>query len=137
MNRTEFKKPNGDVYLVAERMPGNDYILAQWTGRQTLDTVMEGGSHYIKMLRQMPCPKLLNSHKELIGPWDIANDWIVEHWTPKVRALGLRYMAQVLAPGVYGQMSFHQLHQRIDDFFEIKMFENEEAAKEWLLQLPS
>lgn len=137
MNKKELRKPNGDVYLVAERMPGNTYILAQWTGRQNLATVKEGGNYYIEMMEQEPCAKLLNSHKELVGPWDIANDWIVQEWTPKVRALGLRYMAQVLAYGVYGQMSFYQLHQRIDDQFEIKMFENEEAARDWLLQLPA
>jgi hypothetical protein len=45
-------------------------------------------------------------------------------------------MAQVLAPGVYGQMSFHQLHQRIGNDFEIRMFETEPEAKEWLMSLP-
>ena len=135
--RKELTKPNGDVFLLAERMLGNTYIFARWTGRQTLETVREGGNYYLEMIKQQPCDKLLNSHTELIGPWDIANDWIVQEWTPKVRALGLRYMAQVLAPGVYGRMSFHQLHQRIDDDFEIKMFEDEESAREWLLQLSS
>jgi hypothetical protein len=45
-------------------------------------------------------------------------------------------MAQVLAPGVYGQMSFHQLHQRIDNQFEIRMFHDLPSAHHWLLQLP-
>ena len=136
MDKTELRKANGDVFLVAERMPDNAYILAHWVGLQTLETVRQGGTYYIEMLKKQPCAKLLNSHEELIGPWNIANDWIVQEWTPKVQALGLHYMAQVLAPGVYGQMSFHQLHQRISDKWEIKMFENEVSAREWLLALP-
>jgi hypothetical protein len=132
----ELKKANGDVFLVVERMPDNAYILAHWIGLQTLETVMQGGNYYTDMIKKQPCTKLLNSHEELIGPWNIANDWIVKEWTPKVQSLGLRYMAQVLAPGVYGQLSFHQLHQRISDKWEIKMFDKEAAAREWLLSLP-
>ncbi|WP_026463898.1 hypothetical protein [Adhaeribacter aquaticus] len=136
-SRVELKKPNGDVYLQIERMSDNEYILAHWVGRQTLETVKEGGSYYAKMMEKLPCEKLLNSHEELIGPWDVANDWITQEWTPKVRALGLHYLAQVLAPGIYGQMSFHQLHERIDNHFEIYLFNDERSAKEWLLSLPN
>ncbi|RDC65021.1 hypothetical protein [Adhaeribacter pallidiroseus] len=135
-DKTELKKANGDVFLIAERMPDNSYVLAQWIGLQNIETVMQGGNYYIELLQKQPCPKLLNSHAELIGPWNVANDWIVQAWTPRVRALGLRYMAQVLAPGVYGQMSFHQLHQRISNVWEIKMFDDEPSAQDWLLSVP-
>ncbi|MFB9864771.1 hypothetical protein [Rufibacter immobilis] len=135
MTKAELKKPNGDVFLVAERAADNSYIHAQWVGIQSLDTVMEGGTFYIEMLKQQPCPRLLNDHKELIGPWDIANNWIVQFWTPKVMELGLQYMGQVLAPGIYGKMSFHQLHQRISDQFQIKMFEDVPTAMDWLLRV--
>ncbi len=135
MTKVELKKPNGDVFLIAERMPDNLYIHAQWIGIQTLDTVMQGGSHYIKMLQEQPCSRLLNNHKELIGPWEVANDWIVSFWTPKVMELGLQYMSQVLAPGIYGKMSFHHLHQHIGDKFQIKMFEDVPPALDWLLNV--
>jgi hypothetical protein len=135
MERTELRRADGEVFLVVERAADNGYILAHWIARQTLATVQQGGTYYERMLEEQPCPKLLNSHAELIGPWDIANDWIVSAWTPRVRALGLHYLAQVLAPGIYGQMSFHQLHQKIDDQFEIKLFDDEVSAQEWLESL--
>ncbi|GAA4300324.1 hypothetical protein [Nibribacter koreensis] len=130
----ELKKPNGDTFLIAERAEDNAYIHARWMGIQTLETVKEGGAFYVNMLKEKPCARLLNNHKELIGPWDVANDWITKEWTPLVMQLGLKYMSQVLAPGIYGQMSFHQLHQQIGDQFEIKMFDEEKPALEWLLQ---
>ncbi|WP_170252645.1 hypothetical protein [Adhaeribacter aerolatus] len=46
MERTELKKASGDVFLVAERMPNNTYILAHWIGLQTLETVKAGGTFY-------------------------------------------------------------------------------------------
>ncbi|QCR21204.1 hypothetical protein [Pontibacter sp. SGAir0037] len=135
MTKIELTKANGDIFLVLEREENNQFICARWTGVQSLETVQKGGTAYLDMIRQQPCPKLLNSHRELIGPWDIANDWITSYWTPTAVSLGLQYMAQVLAPGVYGKMSFHQLHQRIDNFMEIKMFEEEEPAHQWLLTI--
>lgn len=133
----ELKNNNDDVFLILKRMPDNSYILAHWIGRQNLDSVMKGGNAYVQMITEKPCSKLLNSNEELIGPWDIANDWILQEWTPRVMRWGLHYLAHVLAPGVYGQMSFQQLHQRIEDKFEIKMFETEAEAEKWLLDLPA
>ena|SRR6478736_3584915 len=135
MLRTELRKANGDVFLIAERMPDNSYIHARWIGVQSLETVMRGGELYINMLLENPCEKLLNDHSELIGPWLVATDWIAQEWTPKVRALGLKYMAQVLAPGIYGQLSFHELHQRIDHDFSITMFDDAFSAQHWLSEL--
>ncbi|NDK56282.1 hypothetical protein [Pontibacter fetidus] len=136
MPRIDLRKENGDVFCSFERMPDNAYTYALWQGRQTIDTVKKGGNFFVDRMREQSCSKLLNSHKELIGPWDMANDWITTEWTPKVIELGLRYMAQVLAPGIYGQTSFHLLHQRIGDLFEIKMFDDEASASAWLLSLP-
>ncbi|MBC5992525.1 hypothetical protein [Pontibacter cellulosilyticus] len=133
--KIEFTKANGDIYAILERAPDNAYLFARWTGIQTMETIQEGGKVYLDVMQQYPASKLLNSHKELIGPWDFANEWISQVWTPKAVELGMRYMAQVLAPGVYGQMSFHQLHQRIGNLLEVKMFDNEESAKEWLLSV--
>ncbi len=137
MGQVVFKKANGDVFLIAERMPDNAFIHARWIGVQTLESIKQGGNHYLNMLREQPCSKLLNDHTELIGPWIMANDWISNEWTPKVRELGLAFMAQVMAPGIYGQMSFHDLHQRIENDLEIQMFEHEIPAREWLLEVNS
>jgi hypothetical protein len=73
MERTELRRADGEVFLIVERPADNSYILAHWIARQTLDTVRKGGTYYVRMLQKQPCSKLLNSHAELIGPWDIAN----------------------------------------------------------------
>lgn len=130
----EFTKPNGDLYGTLQRV-SDDYLFARWTGIQTIDTITEAGLVFLEEMRLDPNPKLLNSHTELIGPWDFANDWITQRWTPQAIELGMRYMAQVLAPGIYGQMSFHQLHQRIGNSLEIRLFETEEKASEWLMSV--
>jgi len=136
MPALEITKPNGDIFATLERMHHNAFLYAQWIGIQNLETIQKGGNTYLNFMREQPCSKLLNSHKELIGPWDVANDWIAGYWTPTAISLGLRYMAQVLAPGIYGQTSFHLLHQRIGDMLEIKLFDDVATAQQWLESLP-
>lgn len=137
MPALEITKPTGDIFATLERMPDNAYLYAQWIGIQNLDTMQKGWKAYLSILEDQPCSKLLNSHKELIGPWDVANDWIATVWAPAAVSLGLRHMAHVLAPGIYGQTSFHLLHHRISDMLEIKVFENVAAAQEWLESVPA
>ncbi|GAB3582395.1 hypothetical protein [Hymenobacter daeguensis] len=131
-----FRRPDGHIFLTATRDRANGWIHAQWTGIQTLETIRAGGLAYIDMLKQEPCPKLLNDHRELIGRFTEANQWIAEVWTPRIMQAGLRYFAQVLAPGVFGQMSMQDLHLRISDQFEIKMFDQLAEAEAWLNSLP-
>jgi hypothetical protein len=130
------RRPDGHIYLTVSRDRENNWIYAHWTGIQTLDTVREGGLTYVQLLTQEPCPKLLNDHRELIGRFTEANEWIATVWTPLILQAGLRYFAQVLSPGIFGQLSMQDLHQRIGDHFEMRLFEDFDAAQAWLRSCP-
>ncbi|GAB3830468.1 hypothetical protein [Hymenobacter jeollabukensis] len=132
MSVIKFRRPDGHVYLTAERNRAEGWIHARWSGVQTLETVKEGGLAYVDMLREEPCAKLLNDHSELIGRFTEANEWVAQVWTPMILQAGLRYFAHVLSPGIFGQLSIEDLHQRIGDVFELKMFDDVEEAKQWL-----
>ena len=62
------------------------------------------------------------------------NCWIMAHW---IRLQSLETVKdQVLAPGIYEQLSFYQLHKRNNDKWKVKMFNDEARARNWLLILP-
>ncbi|MCC9168943.1 hypothetical protein [Pontibacter harenae] len=128
----ELKKANGDVFLEARRSHDNTYILVNWIGIQSLETIVMGGNHILSMLREKPCKGLLNSNRELIGPWDAGVNWLVHKWTPQAKSLGLTYFAHVLSPGIYGQWSFQALYSSLKEQLNIGPFDNEKAAEEWL-----
>ncbi|GAA4013611.1 hypothetical protein GCM10022408_28430 [Hymenobacter fastidiosus] len=130
------RRPDGHVYLMVERDPINNWVYARWTGIQTLATIQEGGLFYVDMLRQHPCARLLNDHRELIGRFTAANEWIATVWTPLILQAGLRYFAQVVSPGIFGQLSIQDLHQRIGDQFQMQLFPDVEAARTWLHSCP-
>ncbi len=134
MDKKELKKSNGDLFFEVERKGKNDYILVNWVGIQSIETIMMGANVLLNMLRQNTCTALLNSNKELIGPWDDGALFLGNRWAIQARNLGLLYFAHVLSPGIYGQRSFAQFEAPAQHHFQIKTFNSEIEAASWLSQ---
>ncbi|WP_026463866.1 hypothetical protein [Adhaeribacter aquaticus] len=130
------RKVFGEVFITIQRMPDNAFILAEWFGVQSVETVMQGGYRMLELIKEKPCSKLLNSNKNVIGSWDMALEWAQNEWTPQVRAAGLRYLAQVVPSSIYATMTIETLIQRINNDLEIRTFEDEAAAEAWLRSVP-
>lgn len=129
---TTLRRGDGSIYLTILYDQAEHWIHAQWFGRQTLGSVMDGGLTYLEMLRQTPCSKLLNDHRHLVGTFTEANDWIQQVWTPLIMAQGLRSIGQVISPDIFGQLSIEDLQHRISNQLDIYLFDNLDAAQNWL-----
>ncbi|AMM52345.1 hypothetical protein TH61_15710 [Rufibacter sp. DG15C] len=137
MQKKELKKANGDVYFEAERLPDNSYILINWIGTQTLESVVMGGNHVLAMLREKPCIAVINSNQELVGPWDVAVNYLANKWAPAAHALGLKYFAHIISPGIFGQRSFEQFEKSVLVPLTVKQFEGKPEAERWLSEQES
>ncbi|MGV3586938.1 MAG: hypothetical protein ACO1OF_08065 [Adhaeribacter sp.] len=133
MIKKELKKANGDIFFEAERKPDNAYIHVNWIGVQSIEMIMLGAKQLLHMLRAEACPAILNSNKELIGPWHDGALFLGSKWAPQAKNLGLVYFAHVLAPGVYGQSSFQQFYQFGQQYLQIETFTTDAEAEAWLL----
>ncbi|MBK0402717.1 hypothetical protein I5M27_06950 [Adhaeribacter sp. BT258] len=132
MEKKELKKANGDVFFEAMRAADNSYILVNWVGIQSLETIMLGANQLLQMLRHQPSLSILNSNKELIGPWDDGALFLGNTWAVKASILGVKNFAHVLAPGLYGKRSFQKFEQFAERYFTIETFESEVEAIQWL-----
>lgn len=133
--QVELRKVFGDVFFTARRIERGSILYAQWYGVQSVETVKEGACKLLEMIKEIPCNKLLNCNKNVVGSWDMALDWVENIWTPQMKAAGLRYVAQVFPTSIYATMSIESLIQRIDKEFEIRIFEHFEEAETWLLSI--
>lgn len=52
-----------------------------------------------------------------------------EHVDPQMKAAGLRYLPQVIPTSIYATLTIESLIQRIDEMFEIIIFEDDVAAE--------
>ncbi|HEX8328074.1 MAG TPA: hypothetical protein VF629_11080 [Hymenobacter sp.] len=130
---TTLRRGDGSTYLTLQYIQDGDWIHARWFGRQTLGSVMDGGLTYLELIRRQPCPRLLNDHRDLVGTFTEANEWIQQIWTPLTIAEGLRSIGQVVSPDIFGHLSIEDLQHRIGDKLDIYLFEEFDAALAWLL----
>ncbi|WP_266202460.1 hypothetical protein [Pontibacter kalidii] len=128
----ELRKANGDVFCEVRRTPDNSFVATNWIGLQSLETVMIGGKQTLAMLQEKSCKGFLNSNRELVGPWEIAVNWLIQKWVPQAKAHGVRYYAYVQGPGIYGRRSFNAFYELAKHELEIKVFSEESEAEAWL-----
>jgi hypothetical protein len=132
MNKKELRKANGDLFFEATRMADNSFILVNWIGIQSIETIMMGANQLLAMLRQQSCVSILNSNKELIGPWEDGALFMGSRWAGQARILGVLNFAHVIAPGIYGQRSFEKFQQLAKNNLHIETFKTDEEAAVWL-----
>ncbi|MBO2009475.1 hypothetical protein [Hymenobacter negativus] len=130
--RKELTNSLAKVYLTVEFDEANQWIYSNWIGALPTEKVIEGCLATIEMLQAHPCQRILNDNRAVIGSWSAANEWIAEHWTPQVLALGLQRFAHIVSPGIFGQASAAEMVTRANKQLEIRLFQDVELAKAWL-----
>ena len=122
------------VFLTIEFDAANQWVYNNWTGVLPTEKVIQGCQATIDFLRQNRCAHMLNDNRKIIGSWNSANDWIAANWMPQVLKLGLKRFAHIVSPGIFGQASAAEMVTRVGNQLEIRLFQDVEKAKEWLLE---
>jgi hypothetical protein len=128
----QFTNSFGKVFLTVHYDAHNQWIYNEWQGLLSTDAVMQGCVGVLEVLRQTKCPHMLNDNRAVVGSWNQANDWIAQEWMPQALAAGLTRFAHVVAPGIFGQASAEEMHQRVGNLFEMRLFEDLQHARQWL-----
>jgi len=134
MKNLEVKNQADNTFLFLEYDANNEWLYLNWIGYQTVDNVRKGVLEAIIMQRQYHFNKVLNDNRALIGPWEKANEWLEQVLVPEDQVLNLKYVAHVISPGIFGQLSIQNLQTRVANKIQIKLFEDINRAQEWLKQ---
>ncbi|MDB5262583.1 MAG: hypothetical protein JWQ14_1864, partial [Adhaeribacter sp.] len=105
---------------------------ANWIGYQNLNNIQKGLTEAIVFFRRYGYTKVLNDNRALIGPWDKANEWLHQILAPETSPIQIKYIAHIISPGIFGQLSVQDLQNRLLNKVEIKLFEDINRAQEWL-----
>ncbi|WP_026463196.1 hypothetical protein [Adhaeribacter aquaticus] len=126
------RKLDGGEFITIEYKSHEGWVYVNWIGLQSVETVKAGGEAMLEALKETGCSKFLNDNRELVGPWDKANDWVQTNWTPRMLEAGLKYLAFIVSHGRYGKLSAEDAHRRIGNKFEMKLFDSYDKATTWL-----
>ncbi len=112
----------------------HDWIYADWTGDQTLESVQDGALQMLECLRDERCHKVLNDNTRVTSMWADAAEWGGKEWFPAMTAAGLQYFAWVYSPNVYSRLSTDLTLQHTTRPV-VLAFDNLDMAAAWLRQM--
>lgn len=109
-----------------------NWIYSDWIGMHSLVTIQKAKGVVLEWFRETGATKYITDNSNVVGGWDTANDWLADVWTPKAVEAGMRYVAHIHAPGIYGKLSMKALQPRIENLITIQMFDDLSDAEDWL-----
>lgn len=112
----------------------NDWLHADWTGDQNLETVQTGALQMLQCLRDERCRKVLNDNTRVTSMWSDAAEWGGKEWFPAMTEAGLEYFAWVYSPNVFSRLSTDLTLQHTTRPV-VLTFDNVETAAAWLRQM--
>ena len=133
MDRFISKNEQGHVFYYAEYNREGNYVYSNWRGFIDVEQVKSGCNLGIEAIRAYSCPYLLNDNSHLYGPFQDANDWIIEDWAPRAVDAGLKFFAHIISPNLFVEASARDLESKFKTAsIKMKVFENKAAAIDWL-----
>ena len=111
------------------------WLYAHWIGPQTEETLEEGFTLLLEILREMESCKVLIDHSEMTGDWMGAADWVRSIWLPQSLQAGLQYLAWVHSSHLVAQAATEAvIHEPLP--VDIRLFHRLEEARAWLKEIP-
>jgi len=129
----ELRTSQGDVFIALSQQ--HDFLVAKWHGHITSEDIITAASAYLQLIREHPCPKLLNDKSEITGSWDEANDFLEFDWIPAVVDAGLQCIAHVYSRNMLSYWSEYELFLRAAPQLHIAHFTDTALAENWLASL--
>jgi hypothetical protein len=110
----------------------NQWILVDWIGYHTVDSVKSGCERMLEFLVQYKCHKVLNDNTNVTGIWSGASAWVGGDWLPRMSAAGLKYFAWVYSPSAFSRLSTDESLRNLSEKHIAQTFDDIQSAKAWL-----
>ena len=119
------------TYIIISFDKQNNWLVAEWSGIQTVKTIMEGGEMILKYLKDNNSNKVLNDNRKVVGTWTLASEWTTNVWMPSMIEAGLKHFAWIKAKHVFSRFSIDKVSAKSDKSI-VRITNTLEDAVEWL-----
>ncbi|ALI99478.1 hypothetical protein [Rufibacter tibetensis] len=124
-----------DTYISIAYHAEEQYVLADWIGFQTKQSVLDGCERIMETMQHFECSKVLNDNTNVEGIWSSAAEWVGSEWFPRMRLAGMKKFAWVYSPSMFSRLSTDKSLRFTYDTTGIEVFESMNEAKEWLISV--
>jgi len=109
----------------------NDWIYANWTGEQNLETVQAGAMTMLRMMKEQGSTKVLNDNRKVTSMWSDAAEWGGKTWFPAMQEAVLQYFAWIYSPNIYSRLSTDETLKHTSRPI-VATFDSIDTAANWL-----
>lgn len=132
----QLKRPDGSVYITISEDRINGWVFLDWEGRLELEQVKEGSEAGLVLLKEGGYHKMLVNNQKITSPWHQANPWFLQDWNPRIYAAGLQYMAVIVSPNIFSEVSLKNFEEETAPAYCLSCFQQAQMAKDWLKSKP-
>ncbi|WP_205501682.1 hypothetical protein [Rufibacter psychrotolerans] len=126
-----------DKYITISYNQELQFVLADWTGFQTKQSVQDGCERILEVMLQYGSHKVLNDNTNVEGIWSSAAEWVGADWFPRLRQAGMTSFAWVYSPSMFSRLSTDKSLRFTYDTTGIELFEKVDDAVQWLAERPA
>lgn len=132
MNRYYHSK-DGSLHFEVKYVQAHHYIYGKWQGYVSLSEMENMLNEFLSLLEGLSVPKYLSDHRLLKGPYMELEKFLLHHFVPQARTLGISYIAIVKSLHVLARIS-DELFSKQFTATDIRSFNTYQEALNWLIR---
>ena len=121
-----------DDFITIKYDKTNNCLVTARQGYPNVDAVKNSLNKTLGYIQQYKCNKIISDMRSIKGTWTASNEWIGKEWMPKAIAAGLKYVAYVYPPDVFGQFALQDLIKK-NSQYSLQIFKDPQEARSWVL----
>jgi len=123
----------GSVCLTVEYDEKAQWVFYQWKGFIRMQDIKTGYNKIIEQVVENNAVAVLADHSQIVGPWNEANDWLINDWTPRALQAGMFYWAINTGNDLFSNISLEMfLSKNSQGQYKVQVFEQFSDANKWL-----
>jgi hypothetical protein len=123
----------GSVCLTVEYDEKSQWVFYQWKGFIRMQDIKTGYNKIIEQVVENNAVAVLADHSQIVGPWNEANDWLTNDWTPRAIQAGIFYWAINTGNDLFSNISLEMfLNKYSQGQYKVQVFEQLADASKWL-----
>lgn len=132
LNKVVLEKDEGVPFATITYNKEKKWLFIDWEGFLTVEMVKEGSEELLNLFKDIgEISKILVNNQKISGPWDKANEWYATDWNPRAIEAGLKYMAVIVSPSIFTQLSLQNFIE-LNPGYQVRSFQEANNAEEWL-----
>jgi len=112
----------------------NKILMSKRFGYPTEEKVKKSLENSLELIEKYSITKIITDLRQVKGTWTMATDWVAQNWFPRAIKAGLKYIAYIYPPDVFGQFSLKNLIKKSENY-TLQVFKDLNKAYDWLISI--